>query len=142
MSTATTNQLSDFFPHLAGTKEPALIIARDRDEFVIFKDILTAHGFAFAEQSAELATLLSKQGKTCLLADTAFHKGSYDIIMQYASGQIQFFDPTNLQSHLITPDYSAVTLVVLTLQKNLPKFAAAGFDIRAVAGLTYQSPIL
>lgn len=133
--TNTAPSLEEFLSLIVGAKEPSLIIAHNGDEQEQLVIELEHTGFVVPKGIEDIVN--HKKSYVALTVPPS--KNFYDVLAQYATGQVEVFDSSTMESHTFTPNYHQTALVVLTTKEILAQCANEGMDFRPFMGLTYQS---
>ena len=66
-------------------------------------------------------------------------KQLYDFTAQYATGQIEIFDPVSFKTQVIAPNYGKTHVIILANVADLKLIAQKGFNFLNNCGLTYNA---
>jgi hypothetical protein len=136
MSQNTFKKFLDFTP---SQREVSLAIAQDKKELEQFQKILDKQGFKQAKTIAGLISETGDASENYYICKDGVDKETYDFLVQYPTGQIEFFGKDKMKSKIVFPCYNNSAAVFLIDKKNLLKSQKQGFNILNHAGLAYQN---
>lgn len=130
----------DFLSVALGSKEVALVIAKNKTELLSLAKAMDKQGFKRSENILEIFSAFGgKSHKTYFVAYEKMDKDIYDFIVQYPTGQVEIFDKKLMKSQIFFPDYKNFAVVLLVDKDDLNKIQKKGFNLLSVTGSAYQS---
>lgn len=110
------------------------MIAKSKAELLAFEEDVKKMGYKKTEKVADFFS----SRNTYFIADN-MAKDFYDFIVQYPTGQVEFFNKKTMQSETFTPDYKNSAIVFLVEKNNLNNLQSQGFDLLSKAGPAFRS---
>lgn len=133
------NDLNKFLSLASGQREVALVIAQDETQLQELQQSLKKNGFSKVDRTSELLKRMTGPGKMFFTLTDTINKNVYDFLVQYPTGQVEIFDSSQMQSHVTTPDYRNLSVVLLVTKHNLLALESQGYGLRMYTGVAYQS---
>ena len=124
-------ELVDFLAHAVSEKAAVLLIARAPERAI---RALEAEGFANLQDPHHL----DAPGKRYVWVSAKNAKETYDMVREYGTGQITFFDESAHKPVWISPAYKDTALVLVIGRDDLEAVEASGLPLRSVTGLAFQ----
>jgi hypothetical protein len=134
----TTQELNHFLSYSINQKDPSLVIALDDSEIKKIRTDLDNSGYMKVDGAVALAYAIQKGEKIYLVLSAINSKDIYEILSQYATGQISYFDTKEMKILWVTPNYARTSVMILASEKILTEAESKGMPYRSIAGLTYQ----
>jgi L-aminopeptidase/D-esterase-like protein len=131
MNAMPEQTLHAFLPYVLSQKAVSLVIAASdasADEAV---DQLESAGFNELKEINNLGRV----GKRYLRISPKNAKESYDMALQYGTGQVSTFDQSKHQNSWVNPAYTDSAVVFVVTESELKDIEAKGLALRAAAGL-------
>ncbi len=120
-----------------GQKEVSLAIARNVSELKEFQEILEKEKFIESKSAAELAQNIKDNMRNFLVLGSDI-KPEYDFIVQYPTGQIEFFDHEAMQPTVYSVEHQDTGIIFLVADEVL-KNISINYNILERVGLTYRN---
>ena len=135
-----TKDLTQFLSFTLDQKEAALLIAKTEKDINKSQTSLIALGYLKSENPTELAECIKEARKTFIFLKEENAKDLYDIIIQYPTGQISYFDNEEKKMTWIRPQRGVESaVIVVTSVDTLREVEKKGLPYRAITGLAYQN---
>lgn len=127
------NELNEFLNLAYSQKEINLCIfpQNKKEEYLAY---FKSNQFLITINIQEFLNSIINPSKTIILVTEDNLKDIYDIVSQFSTGQISYFDNSSMETKWFTPQYDKSTILVL-ISKNLIESYP---QILNQCGLTYQ----
>ena len=131
-----TKKFKQFLNLTIGQKEVSLVIARNESELKEFQEILKKEKILESKSAAELARNIKDNKRNFLMLGSDI-KPEYDFIVQYPTGQIEFFDHNTMQPTVYSVEHQDAGIIFLATDEIL-KNISINYNILERVGLTYR----
>ncbi len=131
-----TKKFQQFLNLTIGQKEISLAIARNESELKEFQEIFKKENFIESKSAIQLAQNIKNNKRNFLVLGSDI-KPEYDFIVQYPTGQIEFFDHDTMQPTVYSVEYQDTGIIFLTTDEIL-KNISINYNILERVGLTYR----
>ncbi len=115
------------------------MVAKTDKELGKLRPTLSSAEYTEVEGPRALSAGLKEAGKLYIVLTEENAKELYDIVIQYPTGQINYFDNEDRKMIWIEPAYVDSALIVLATVDTLLKIEKKGLSFRAVTGLAFQN---
>lgn len=133
-----TKKFDEFLNYTFGQKEVSLAVINDMGEFDQLNSSLQEKGFVEAKSELEFFNNIREESNTFFLVKGVLPKKIYDIIVQFPTGQIEIFDDSKMETQVIKPDRSKISVLILLTESGLKEIEKSGYFIVDKVGLTYR----
>jgi hypothetical protein len=137
--TTSNDTLEEFLSHVVPSKEASLCITTDEVNIAATEMSLRSSGFSGATTPLELFYGIKNGERMYLVLTETNAKQIYDLILQYPTGEINFFDREKMETLRTSPNYEHTAVIVLASIPILEKLEAHGLAFRSVTGLAYHN---
>lgn len=120
-------------------KEVGLVIAEDTAELKNFEKTLAKDGFSEVGNAKSLFEGIARGGKFYSIIGGDLPKDLYDILAQYETGQVEFFNQSDMTSDAITPEYENLSVMFLVTEKMFKGLPDTQRQLLASIGPVYRS---
>lgn len=133
-----TKKFDEFLNYTFGQKEVSLAVINDLEEFEELSTSLQEKGFVEAKNDLDFFQNIRDKNNTFFFVTEGLPKKIYDIIVQFPTGQIEIFDDKKMETQVIKPDRSELSVLILLTEGSLKEIENSGYFIIDKVGLTYR----
>lgn len=134
-----TNSFKQFIKDASNQRELPLALAKDTDQFYELHNLLKDEGFKGTDKIYRIVENPEDYSKGYIVINEHNYKQVYDFVIQYPTGQVNYFDQINTKNFIFTPDYKKQTLILLTTNEFMLYLQNNRLNFLEIVGMVYRS---
>ncbi|MEA2056100.1 MAG: hypothetical protein U9O78_00060 [Patescibacteria group bacterium] len=131
------NEFNNFLKYTNSQKEISLIIAKNNDEMVKFKNLLIKQDYIKVNNVCNLIKNIDNNKKIFIEFNSNIPQDEYQFAAQYSSGQVEVQCENSLKVFSI--NYKNASIIYLLNKSTLKVSQKNEQNILHLAGITYQN---